>query len=264
MEEDMILPDDFQEAPPQAEETQEMQEEIVEESIELEAEDTTPADQLIEQEAQPEPTAPQTLKIKFNHEEREISVEEAALLAQKGMNYEKAVERAAQEARDAYIAEQGYTWNGKPVTTEAEYKQAMMEKEIMERYEGQVPEEIMQEIIESRRDREERAKEKQAKQEQEVRERQIGEFFDYFQSVHERAYDPNKDTIPQEVRDAFDKGTPLKVAYMEHHNRELRNQLKIAQQNASNRQKAPVGSVTAFGGTKADPEDDFLAGFNSI
>lgn len=264
MDEDMILPDDFQEATPQAEETQEAIE-PADDTIELDAEDTKPAEEPIEQEAPtPELQSPQTLKLKFNHEEREIPLDEAVLLAQKGMNYEKAVERAAQEARDKLIADMGYEWQGKPVRTEAEYKQAMAEKEIMDKYGDHIPEEIMQEILESRRDREERAKERTARQEQEKRDAQVNDFLDYFQSVNERPFDPNKDSIPQEVREAFDKGTPLKYAFMEHHNKTLRNQLKISQQNASNRQKAPVGSVTAFGGTKTEPVDDFLDGFNSI
>jgi hypothetical protein len=37
---------------------------------------------------------------------------------------------AAQQARDAVIAEMGYEWKGKPITTEAEYKQALKEKQL--------------------------------------------------------------------------------------------------------------------------------------
>lgn len=256
---DAILPDDYTPDTPQSEEPQE---EPTPETEELtpEAEDTKPA------EEQPtEPDTPQTLKLKFNHEEREIPLEEAVMLAQKGMNYEKAVERARQEARDAYIAEQGHTWNGKPITTEAEYRQALAEQELIEKYKDRdLPDEVIQELMESRRDREERAKEKAEREEQAKKDGQITAFLEYFQSVNERPYDPQKDVIPQEVKDAVDKGESLKTAYMQYHNKELRNQLKIAKQNEANLKKAPVGSVTAFGGNKTEPEDDFMRGFNSI
>ena len=77
-----------------------------------------------EQPAEPEPTTvqepsvpipqPQTVKIKYNHEERELSLEEAATLAQKGMNYDKLDERVknfeASNARSSRLAKQlGYS-----------------------------------------------------------------------------------------------------------------------------------------------------------
>jgi len=46
-----------------------------------------------------EPTPePQRIKVKYNHQELEIPYEEAVQHIQKGMNYDKAVERARQEA----------------------------------------------------------------------------------------------------------------------------------------------------------------------
>ena len=71
-----------------------------------------------EQPAEPEPTTvqepsepvpqPQTVKIKYNHEEHELSLEEAATLAQKGMNYDKLNERVqgfeAANARNERLA----------------------------------------------------------------------------------------------------------------------------------------------------------------
>lgn len=261
MEEDMILPDDYVDTQPQdnaePEDTFEPEEEAPTEPV---AEDTKP------EEEQP---TPQKLKIKFNHEEREIDLEEAAALAQKGMNYDKAVERASQEAaqkaRDSLIADMGYTWNGKAITTEAEYKQAMAEQKIIEQYKDRdLPDEVIQELLESRRDREERKREKAEKEAEEKQLASFNEFFDYFKDVNERAFDPQKDTIPPEVKAAVDKGESLKHAYMEYHNKELRNRLKVEAQNKENQRKAPVTGVTTNGGTKTEPEDPFLAGFNSI
>ena len=90
----------------------------------------------------------ETLKIKYNHEEREVSLDEARELAQKGLNYEKAIERTKaethQQARDSYIAEQGYEWNGVPIKTEAEYKVALAESQRVKMLEekGYDPEDI--------------------------------------------------------------------------------------------------------------------------
>ena len=255
-------PADFQ-AQPEAEETQETQENPETPENPVLGEDTTPPDT---PDTMPDttPEPPKTLKLKYNHEEREVPIEEAVLLAQKGMNYEKAIERAAQEARDKLIADMGLVWQGKPITTEAEYKQAMMEKEIMDKYGDIVPEEVLKEIAESRKFREEQKRLAAEKEEQAKRDQQISEFFDYFQAVNERPFDPDKDTIPNEVREAFEKGVPLKYAYMEYHNKELRNQLKIAKQNESNTKRAPVGSVTANGGVETEAKDAFLEGFDSV
>jgi hypothetical protein len=183
------------------------------------------------------------------------------------MNYEKAVERArveaAQQAKDSLIAEMGYTWNGQPITTETEYKQALAEQKLIEQYRDRdLPPEVIQELVESRRDREERQQEKAARDADAKVQSEYKDFLETFQSMNERQF-TDKDTIPQEVWDAVNKGQPLKFAYLEHHNKELRNQLKIAKQNQANTKKAPVGSVTAGGGTRTEGTDAFLDGFNS-
>lgn len=219
-----------------------------------------------EQETTPEPETPQErmLRLKVDREEREIPESEAILLAQKGLNYERAVERAKQEARDTYIAEQGYTWNDKPITNESEYKQALAEQEMINKYKDRdLPPEVIQELVESRRDREERQREKQEKAEQEKQQKTFEEFFNYFESANDRRFDPKTDILPQEVIDLAESGVPLKYAYMDYHNKQLKNSLKVSKQNETNSKKAPVGSVTAHGNNKSEPEDDFLLGFNS-
>lgn len=267
-EDDAILPDNFVESTPQDNDTpaEDTNEPEFEESLDTTAEDTTPADEPTE--TLESVTQPQKVKIKFNHEEREIDIEEAAALAQKGMNYEKAVERArqeaAQQARDEVIASmQMIDYDGNPITTEARYQEVLREKEIREKY-SDLPDELRQELLESRRDREERQREKAEREKEAQQKADFDEFFRYFESVNNRKYDPEKDKFPPELIAAVNNGQPLKYAYMEHHNRELMNRLKIASQNQANLQKSPVGSVTAGGGTKTEAEDDFLAGFNSV
>ena len=76
---------------------------------------------------------PQSIRVKYNHQELDLPYEEAVQHIQKGMNYDKAVERARQEARDSWIADQGYEWKGKPIKTEAEYQSALKEQELEQR-----------------------------------------------------------------------------------------------------------------------------------
>lgn len=268
MDEDMILPEGYEDLPVN-EPTPEAQNDPVDDFNTDTVEEPT-SESADPVEATQEPTTePQKIKVKVDREEREISVEEAAILAQKGMNYERAIERAraeaAQQAKDSVIAEMGMTWNGKPIQTESEYKQALAEQKLIEQYKDRdLPPEVIQELLESRRDREERQREKAAKEEETKIQTTWNEFFSYFEEVNERAFDPKKDTLPTEVEEAIQKGqTPLS-AYMKHHSKELRNQLKIAKQNQSNTRKAPVGSVTAGGSKAAESEDPFLKGFDSI
>ena len=103
---------------------------------------------------EPEPTPePQSIRVKYNHQELELPYDEAVTHIQKGMNYDKAVERARQEARDSLIAAEGYIWKGKPITTEAEYiaakKEQEMEQEIERNY-AHLPDDVREELLENR------------------------------------------------------------------------------------------------------------------
>lgn len=260
-DDDVIMPDDFESDTP----TEEIQAEQEPADTETEVEDTKPP----EVEAEPNVQDSPKLKLKYNSEDREVSLEEAKILAQKGLNYEKAIERAQQEAtqraRDSWIAEQGYTFNGRPLTTEAEYRQAKEEEALIERYRDRdLPEEVVQELVAGRRDREERAREKQQNEVKAKEDANLQEFLQYFKDTNDRDFDTAKDSIPAEVWEVSNRGIPLKYAYMEHHAKELSTTVKVLKQNESNKQKAPVGSITAHGSNEVASEDDFEKGFNSV
>jgi len=251
-DDDVILPDDY---------GQEEQSEQFE-TVDTE-EDTKPTEET--ESYEPVTEEPQKIKIKYNHEEREIPVDEAQALVQKGMNYEKAVERARQEAKDAFIAEQGYVWNGNPITTEADYKNALQEQELMQKYQNQnLPEEVISELIEGRKFREQLQSETKTKQEEEKANADFQEFFGFFREANGRDYNPNNDKIPDQVWQTVSKGVPLKYAYMEHQNQELQGQVKVLKQNKQNEDKAPVQGITTHGSQETAIEDDFLRGFDSI
>jgi hypothetical protein len=187
------------------------------------------------------------LEIKYNKEQIRLDKERAAELAQKGMNYDKAVERAKQEARDTYIAEQGYEWNGKPIATEAEYKRALKEKEMYENLQSKdLPDEVIQELIEGRNFREQSQAERKSSEEKVKQEADYQAFLDTFPDT-----DPKG--IPQSVWSEVEKGKSLVDAYTKFENQTLKQQLEdlkkgkeIEQQNAENAQSS-TGAINNKG-----------------
>lgn len=192
------------------------------------------------------------IKVKYNHQELELPYDEAVNHIQKGMNYDKAVERARQEARDAWIAEQNYEWNGKTITTEAEYKEALKEAEIRKSLESrELPPEVIEELVESRKFREETKAEKQARQQQERQQKDYQAFVEAYPDV-------KPDQIPPEVWQEVQSGKSLVDAYAKHENSTLKTKLaeleakfKAQETNQSNASSSP-GSVTGNGDNPAD------------
>jgi hypothetical protein len=195
---------------------------------------------------------PQKIKVKYNHEEMELPYEEAVPYIQKGMNYEKAVERARQEALDNWIAEQGYEWNGKPIKTKAEYDQALREAEIRKQLENkELPQEVIDELVESRKFREESKAEKADREKQEKQRMDFQAFFEAYPDV-------KADTIPAEVWQEVNNGKSLVDAYVKYENSTLKTKLaefetkfKAMETNEANASTSP-GSVTGNGDTKGD------------
>jgi hypothetical protein len=225
------------------------------ETTESSTENTTPASA--------ETPVVEKIKVKYDKQEMEIPYDEAVQHIQKGMNYERAVERAKaeayQQARDTYIAEQGYEWLGKPITTEAEYNQALKEKEIYDNLQNQsLPDEVISEILEGRRDREERQKEKEYAKQQQKQEEDYKQFFKYFADENGRSFDAAQDTIPDEVWQSVNNGKSLIDAYQAHEAKqykakikELESKLNIQQTNQDNAETS-TGSVTGQGSSGAE------------
>jgi len=191
-------------------------------------------------------TAP-FLKIKYNKDEVPLTMEEAQTLAQKGMNYDKAVERARQEARDSLIASYGYEWNGKPITTEAEYNQALREKELYDNLQSKnLPDDVVRELVENRKFREQFEQERQGAQTKAQKEQDMLNFLQQFPGV-------KPEEIPQDVWQEFNNGRSLVDAYTRHENKALRERVakleettQAREKNNQNAQTSP-GSVTGNG-----------------
>jgi hypothetical protein len=260
--EDVILPDDFEMDTTPDEVTEETVDETLEPFVD-EVEDTTPTEQT--EEARQE--ALQALKVKFNHEEREIPIDEAIPLVQKGLNYDKVQERLQQlesDPRLTFVQELAEQFNMSPEEYISAVKQQREQEAINELVQQNIPEEYAKEMLESRKFREQLETERQTKAEEEKQNAEYNEFFNYFREANGKDFNPDKDEIPPTVWEATQNGVPLKYAYMEHQNQQYKSQLQTLKQNVSNTKKAPVGSVTQHGSTELAVDDDFLKGFNSI
>lgn len=166
---------------------------------------------------------------------------------------ETVTKKTAQEARDSYIAEQNYEWNGKPIKTEAEYKEALNEQELRDKY-SDLPEDVQNELIESKKFRNE-YKEKETEAEKRVREYEEKEKNDAIFKEFVKEY-PDVKELPQPVIDEINNGVNLLDAYARYENKTLKEQLaalkegkEIEKQNADNEQ-ASTGSVRGQGDIK--------------
>lgn len=258
--EDAILPDDFEETPPQVEETTE-ETPVSEEVDTLETEQT---EELTEQQQEEQRQA--FLRVKYNKEEMELDENTARELAQKGLNYDKTLERLQALESDPRLQlfeelaqEQNMTVNDYLDAV----KQHREQQKLDELLQQNIPEEYAREMLENKKFREQLEAEKKAKQEEEKKNAEFNEFFETFRQFNGRDFVPNQDQIPPEVWEANQNGTPLKYAFMEHQMKELQSQVKVLQQNKQNEQKAPVGSLSAHGSNDVASEDPFLMGFNS-
>lgn len=174
--------------------------------------------------------------------------------------------KAQARARDETIAEMGMVWNGQLITTYDQYVKAKAESDAYQRevqlramYQNQnLPDEVIDELVESKKFREESLAEKQAKAEQERKYAEYSEFLDYYRAENGKDFDPASDTIPNEVWAATKKGKTLADAYAYHMNQQLKSKIaeyekKLGAQetNEKNASTSP-GSVTGNGSTKGD------------
>jgi hypothetical protein len=260
MPEDMILPDDF-EMPTEGEAV----------------EDTTPTDETngleqteAQEQSQETEQAEQTspfLKVKYNKEEMELDEATARELAQKGLNYDKVQERlqALESDPRLTLVEQLAQQQGMNVDEYVEAVRQYQEQEQLDALIQQnIPEEYAREMLENRRFREQLQQEQQQRQQEAKQQQEFQDFFQYFKEANGRDFVPESDVIPDSVWQANQQGVPLRYAYAEHENNQLRQQLATLKKNQDNAKKAPVNGVTNHGSHETASTDPFLQGFNSI
>lgn len=245
MEENILLPDDFapDTAQPQAEEeTQEAVETV---------EDTKLTETV---EEQPK------VRLKYNHEEKEYSLDDVVPLAQKGLNYDKLQEKfnaiQANPALSKYSKVQeissllGYQSDDELLDDLYKTYYNNTAKE-----EGLTPEQVKKEHELNQKEKVVNAKVLEEQKKQKDTEMYI-RFMDKFPNI-------KTEDIKPETWAEVHGGMDLTAAYIEQRNKELESKVKILEQNNKNTKKAPVGSVTTHGDTQTNV-DPFEIGFDSI
>lgn len=228
-------------------------------------------------ELQPQPV---TVKVRYNHEDYELSQDEAALYAQKGMNYDKLQQRAteleATNAKSEALARRlGYA-NAAEMLEQAEKNYVSRRvNELVE--EGNSPSMakflVDQEMAKAAASApavtqppEEQPTQPQQTQSSMTPERraELEEFIKAYPDVHK---------LPQEVvADVAKNHTRLLVAYERYQNKAAQSALKdtqkenaILKQNQEAASKAPVTGVSGKAGVepKSLDDDPFMKGFDS-
>lgn len=212
-------------------------------------------EQVTEQVESTEQAQPQaTIKLNYLGEEKEIDLEEAKILAQKGMDYDRQKERwealkpTIDEMKDL-AKDFGFIDNDGHGDYKA-YLQAVKEAKRAEEIEqlsqqSALPKELAEELYLLRQERQQREIEKQQMAEQYRIEQENLDFLNYFKEVNGRPFDET-DNIPQEVILANQKGIPLKYAYAEYLSKQLLSDKKIEETNQSNAASS-TGSVNGQG-----------------
>jgi hypothetical protein len=172
------------------------------------------------------------------------------------------INEARQQAKDEFIASQGYEWNGKPITTEAQYNQAMAEQAENQRRaeleEKGIDPKYLDDAVENN-PTVKQAKELLAQQAQErARQQNFNDFMAEYPNV-------KAEQISKETWELVNQGKSLVDAYARQEAKELKEKLKVYSQNDANKKKAPISKgIAIHGSDEVASEDDFMEGFNSI
>jgi len=137
-------------------------------------------------------------------------------LSRERSKFEKEQTTLKQQAKDEYIASQGYEWNGKKITTEAEYSQAMKEQEIYNNLVNNkgFTEEQAKELANERMERESIKKELEALKAKEQETNAIVDVMNWHEEMRKKGVLTNEfdySKIPDEV---INSGASLKESYM--------------------------------------------------
>jgi len=190
---------------------------------------------------------------------KEVETEKALTETQR---VSQRINEARQQAKDEVIANMGYTWNNKPVTTEAQYNQAVAEQAEQQRNaeleEQGIDPKYLNDAVENnptvKQAKALLAEQAQAKAQQQM----YNDFGREFPGV-------KADDIKPSTWKEVSEGRTLVDAYTRQENADLKAKLKVYTQNETNKKKAPMSQgISTHGSDEVASEDDFMAGFNSI
>jgi len=214
-------------------------------------EDTTETAEVVEPKVNP------MIPYKFNHEDKEMSYEEATPWIQKGLNYEKLQEklnafeadpRLAQHSKFKAIADSyGMSEDEYITALQDQYFDSAAEKQ------GLTPAQVKRDYELSTREKAQTQRE-QASTTQQQSDRMYNNFNANFPDVKPESIKP--DTWAR-----VEAGMDLSQSYGMQQNQELMAEMKVLKQNAENSKRAPVGGVTGHGSDTAKA-DKIFEGFD--
>ena len=195
----------------------------------------------------------QMIKLKYNHEEKDYSIDQVREYAQKGMNYDKVQEKLKaleSDPRLSFVESQAKKNN----MNVEQYLEAVAKEEERSRIneianQKGIPEDVAKELYESKKFREDYKKEQQTSKQKAKADKDLDAFVKKHPGI-------KGEDVPQEVWAAWnngENGKSLVDAYALHENSVLREKLAkfesgeaVQQQNAANAE-ASTGSVTGNG-----------------
>lgn len=231
-----------------------------------EAEPTETAETVEESSETPEVAeTPWELDVKFNGEERILGKDEARILAQKGMNYDRFYEPLERLARANNMSVGDYMKQLESTQSQYELEQEMENLRNDPKYEN-VSDEVLEEIAQSRvkdfnTNREQYFQEQTQKQndlEQQRVQREVDMFLEEYPEFKDK--DPN--TLDPKVYEFVRQGYTLLEAYNKFQRlntakSQAESKAKVNELNETNKRKA-LGNTTNAGSSQ---EDAFLSGF---
>ena len=216
-----------------------------------------------------------TIRVKFNGEEKDISLEEARTLAQKGMNYDHVVSERDKN-RDAFnfLLEKA---KGQGITVEQlmekernEAANQRLEKKIeaLRERDDDASEATLETLAKLELEAEDSRRERESAKAQEDENKAKIEAWNRLFDVHPELIQREGGTkLSQEILDLVDKKglspieayNTVRMRELEEKNKELEQQNKVMTDATASRKK----SVGSLAGEQSTEEDEFLAGFSS-
>lgn len=208
--------------------------------------------------------AEQTIRVKYNGEEKDVPISEAQTLIQKGMNYDKVNERLT-NSKELQLLEHYARMNGMSRQQYVDFLEknknqaiARREAESLKQKYPDLPDDVVREMGELKAAAEEkrRSEEEQARV-RSTQEQMWREFVESYPDIKKG------EDIPAEVREEIDKGkTPVEamrqyeLATARKEIEDLKLKLAAFENNKRTKEKAP-GKMGGSGETESDP---FLSG----
>lgn len=269
-DEDVILPDDFDDIPTSEEEGNE--EEVVDQEegkTNLTEEETTKNNEGKDKEIL---EYLNSKGIKYNGQEVKLdNLDDLINTYQKGLNYDKKVSRENVEEDEvlSYVSKKASEANlsiseyiKQVQSYEEQQRKAKEEADIQDMIANNIPEDVAKEIIETRALREQVKREKAELEEAKAKAKTEAEKDKEFEDFIKEYPDVKAEDIPKEVfEDA--KNSNLLSAYVKYENKQLKEKLKIKEQNQTNASSSVVKLTSDGSEVDQQSKDAFLMGFDS-